>query len=206
MKHRRAILPAIAALLLFCVHGILCAQSGQQTPDEPGYLSRLPEKYNVIIERNMFGFFPRENIAVSQTADQGTAPVSSQTPRLPDTLVDFQHDPGINSGAIHTPGPSFSLTAVVQVDAARKAIIVDNAAGDGFYVAEGDSINGYTVVKIAGDRAVLQKGTQSLIVTIDVPRPPSTLVPNTAAPQQREAVPAPDIQRLPPHVQPRIGH
>jgi hypothetical protein len=199
---KRFISIAVAALLLAGSLGMLLAQQAPET-DQPErvYPSDMPAHYNLIVDRGMFGFFPRQDLPVEPDAGQG-APMGMP----PDTLPDFQHDPGMNTGRDIPAGPSFSLTAVMQVDDAFKAIVVDNASGDGHYVAEGDTVAGYAVTNIGPGRVVLNNGQEDIVLKIDVPKPPSALVPQITTPKKdRQPTPEPDIQRLPPHVQPRIG-
>ena len=204
MTKRLAML-LLPALLLIGLHGLLRAQSADPDPgaaEAPAYASRLPEKYRPIIERGMFGFLPREN----PTAEESSPPVVSGQPQsLPDTLVEFQHDPGLTLGGPAAQGPRFSLTGILQVNNAYKAIIVDNTGGQGYYVAQGDTVGGYTVQKITDGRVVLSNHAGQLVLTIDTPRQPSTLVPDIQQPGKKEPAPPPEIERLPPHVQPRIG-
>lgn len=204
---KRAAAMALAAMLLI---GSIALISAQQNPTpenpEPVYPSTLPDRYLPILERSMFGFYPRESAPESQAPAQQHSQASyapSHDLAAPGTLPGFQHDPGL--GRDIPAGPAFSLTAVVEVDGRFKAIVADNASGDGHYVAAGDSVASFTVESVARDRVVLKNGGEQITLKIDAPRPQAAPGAGTAQGKDRPPAPEPDYRKLPPHIQPRIG-
>lgn len=199
-----------APAALFAAKTSLQSAGGKTNPlvAEKQYIP-VPRAYRVIVDRNIFGFAPREEKTEPKTATATTAiPVPPHDEIVPMFSDSTNTTPPLSTlPLLEQPGIAqrYALTGIIEINSECRAIIENKQDGTGGYYAEGDLLEGYMIIIIERDRVILDNGFEQ--VTLMRPASGMAGYAAPAAPRGNGAVPAapPDFDRLPAHIRQRIG-
>ena len=212
MTRRNTAFVLFAALLLAC--GVVAAVTKLAGRDVKR-MPPVPKKYQVIIERDMFGFAPRPEkepeaprIATGTRAfmdddwtfdpGYGPRPYSDTGPPY------VEQPPGGDFTAPADPAERLSVTGILRLDGRYKAIVTDAADGSGHYVAVGDVVAGFIVVDISAGEVTLEMDER--VITLPLRRGGAAGIIQEYVPDPGKRSGAPEQRKLPFNANIRIGN